>query len=57
MKWRLAADPANTLRLPVPSPLGKGVLVFPTVDGKVPDYVLLNGRMGYAFSGRWDGWA
>jgi outer membrane receptor for ferrienterochelin and colicin len=28
----------------------------PTVYGKVPDYFLLNGRIGYAFSGRWDGW-
>jgi outer membrane receptor protein involved in Fe transport len=28
----------------------------PTVYGKVPDYFLLNGRIGYAFSGRWEGW-
>jgi iron complex outermembrane receptor protein len=28
----------------------------PTVYAKVPDYWLLNGRIGYAFSGRGDGW-
>jgi iron complex outermembrane receptor protein len=28
----------------------------PTVYGKVPDYLLLNGRIGYAFSGRGEGW-
>ena len=28
----------------------------PTVYGKVPDYLLFNGRIGYAFSGRWEGW-
>ena len=27
-----------------------------TVYGKVPDYLLLNGRIGYAFSGRGEGW-
>jgi len=25
------------------------------VYGKVPDYLLLNGRVGYAFAGKWDG--
>lgn len=28
----------------------------PISYGKVPDYLLLNGRVGYEFSGRWDGW-
>ena len=28
----------------------------PTVYGKVPDYYLLNGRIGYAFSGLLEGW-
>jgi outer membrane receptor protein involved in Fe transport len=28
----------------------------PISYGKVPDYLLLNGRVGYEFGGRWEGW-
>lgn len=29
---------------------------LPISYGQVPDYLLLNGRVGYEFSGRWEGW-
>lgn len=45
--WAHWVDKTFWNRNPIGSPISYG---------KVPDYLLLNGRVGYEFSGRWEGW-
>lgn len=45
--WAHWVDKTFWDRNPVGSPISYG---------EVPDYLLLNGRVGYEFSGRWEGW-
>lgn len=45
--WAHWVDKTFWDRSPVGSPISYG---------EVPDYLLLNGRVGYEFSGRWEGW-